>query len=260
LSVPNRFTERAQRVILIAQEEGKRLKHNHVDTEHLLLGLIALGEGVAAQVLANLRVDSRHMRREIEKIVGTGTNVMLLGEISFTPGAKRVLEYAVEEEQQMGHSYVGTEHILLGLIREGDGVAARVLAALGLRHDLVRKEILELLGETPLTIPEERASRVETPPAIAAFLMNPVFSVLLNPHVTGLFSAHRPTRDDLQRNVLLILVEEGTDIVSLSSEFEKMIGGFRLLNIGYKFPGKRPLMWNDGKWQEDPTVDETITF
>ncbi|MFA6315937.1 MAG: ATP-dependent Clp protease ATP-binding subunit [Elusimicrobiota bacterium] len=143
----NRFTERAQRVILIAQEEAKRLNHDYVGTEHILLGLIALGEGVAAQVLANLGVDLRRVRAEIEKIVGTGDNVMLLGEIPFTPRAKKVLEYAVEEAQHMGHSYVGTEHLLLGLIREEEGVAARVLENLGLRLEVVREEVLNLLGE-----------------------------------------------------------------------------------------------------------------
>ena len=143
----NRFTERAQRVILIAQEEAKRLNHDYVGTEHILLGLIALGEGVAAQVLSNLGVDLRRVRSEIEKIVGTGDNVMLLGEIPFTPRAKKVLEYAVEEAQHMGHSYVGTEHLLLGLIREEEGVAARVLENLGLRLDVVREEVLNLLGE-----------------------------------------------------------------------------------------------------------------
>ncbi|MBI3291227.1 MAG: ATP-dependent Clp protease ATP-binding subunit [Elusimicrobia bacterium] len=143
----NRFTERAQRVILIAQEEAKRLNHDYVGTEHILLGLIALGEGVAAQVLANLGVDLRRVRAEIEKIVGTGDNVMLLGEIPFTPRAKKVLELAVEEAQNMGHSHVGTEHLLLGLIREEEGVAAQVLENLGGRLDLVREEVISLLGE-----------------------------------------------------------------------------------------------------------------
>src|SRR5262249_18664443 len=143
----NRFTERAQRVILIAQEEAKRLNHDYVGTEHLLLGLIALGEGVAAQVLANLGVDLRRVRAEIEKIVGTGDNVMLLGEIPFTPRAKKVLELAVEEAQNMGHNYVGTEHLLLGLIREEEGVAARVLENIGVRLDVVREEVISLLGE-----------------------------------------------------------------------------------------------------------------
>ena len=99
-----RFTERAQRVILIAQEEAKRLNHDYVGTEHILLGLIALGEGVASQVLASLGIDLRKVRAEIEKIVGLGDNMMLLGEIPFTPRAKKVLEYAVEEAQHMSHS------------------------------------------------------------------------------------------------------------------------------------------------------------
>jgi ATP-dependent Clp protease ATP-binding subunit ClpC len=106
-----------------------------------------LGEGVAAQVVANLGVDLRRVRAEIEKIVGTGDNVMLLGEIPFTPRAKKVLELAVEEAQNMGHNYVGTEHLLLGLIREEEGVAARVMENIGVRLDVVREEVISLLGE-----------------------------------------------------------------------------------------------------------------
>jgi ATP-dependent Clp protease ATP-binding subunit ClpC len=143
-----RFTERAQRVILIAQEEAKRLNHDYVGTEHILLGLIALGEGVAAQVLSNIGVDLRKVRAEIEKIVGIGDNMMLLGEIPFTPRAKKVLEFAVSEASDMKHTYIGTEHILLGLIREEEGVAARVLQNLELKLDAVREEVLNTLGET----------------------------------------------------------------------------------------------------------------
>src|SRR5947209_17621179 len=122
----NRFTERAQRVILIAQEEAKRLNHDYVGTEHILLGLIALGEGVAAQVLSNLGVDLRRVRSEIEKIVGTGDKVALLGEIPFTPRAKKGLDLAADGAQTMVHNYVGTQHLLLGVLREEDGVAAPV--------------------------------------------------------------------------------------------------------------------------------------
>jgi len=143
-----RFTERAQRVILIAQEEAKRLNHDYVGTEHILLGLIALGEGVAAQVLSNIGVDLRKVRAEIEKIVGIGDNMMLLGEIPFTPRAKKVLEFAVSEASDMKHTYIGTEHILLGLIREEEGVAARVLQNLELKLDAVREEVLSTLGES----------------------------------------------------------------------------------------------------------------
>lgn len=148
-------------MILIAQEEAKRLNHDYVGTEHILLGLVALGEGVAAQVLTNLGIDFRRVRAEIEKIVGAGDNVMLLGEIPFTPRAKKVLEYAVEEAQHMGHSYIGTEHILLGLIREEEGVAARVLENLGLKLEVVREEVLNLLGEGEQ--PQQQASQQQAP-------------------------------------------------------------------------------------------------
>jgi len=145
----NRFTERAQRVILVAEEEAKRLNHDYVGTEHILLGMIAIGEGVAAQVLSNLGVDLRMVRQEIEKIVGQGDNVTLLGNIPFTPRAKKVLEFAVEEAVNLGHSHVGTEHLLLGLIREEEGIAAQVMENLGVRIDIVREEINILLGEGP---------------------------------------------------------------------------------------------------------------
>lgn len=144
-----RFSERAQRVILIAQEEAKRLNHDYVGTEHILLGLIALGEGIAWQVLTNLNVDLRRVRNEIENMVGVGDNMMLLGEVPFTPRAKKVLEYAVEEAQHMGHAHIGTEHILMGLIREEEGLAARVLDNLGLKLETVREEIMHILnGDT----------------------------------------------------------------------------------------------------------------
>jgi ATP-dependent Clp protease ATP-binding subunit ClpA len=141
----NRFTERAQRVILIAQEEAKRLNHDYVGTEHVLLGLICLGEGVAANVLANLGIDLRKVRAEVEKIVGVGVGSHD-GEVPFTPRAKKVLEFAVEEANHLGQNYVGTEHLLLGCLREEEGVASRVLQNLGLRLEVVRAETLNTLG------------------------------------------------------------------------------------------------------------------
>jgi len=150
----NRFTDRVQRVIIIAQEEAKRLNHDYVGTEHILLGLVALGEGVAAKVLSNLGVDLRRVRTEVEKLVGTGDNVMLLGEIPFTPRAKKVLELAVEEAQNLGHTYVGTEHLLLGLLREEEGIAARVLENLGVHINEVREEVINLMGEGTGTVGE----------------------------------------------------------------------------------------------------------
>ncbi len=143
----NRFTERAQRAIQLAQEEVKRLNHDYLGTEHLLLGLIDLNEGVASLVLANLDLDLSKIRKEVEKIVGAGDTIMLLGEVPFTPRAKKVLQLAVEESQTMGHSRIGTEHILLGLLREGEGIAAKVLASLGIQLDRVREEIINILSD-----------------------------------------------------------------------------------------------------------------
>ena len=140
-----RFTERARKVVYLAQQEAARLGHNVVGTEHLLLGLVAEGEGVAAKALESLEIGLDRIRNEVEKIISTGeTNPF--GEIPFTPRAKRVLELAVDEGRQMGHNYVGTEHILLGLIREGEGVAAQVLKNLGADLERVRKEVISLLG------------------------------------------------------------------------------------------------------------------
>ncbi|MDD5132386.1 MAG: ATP-dependent Clp protease ATP-binding subunit [bacterium] len=143
----NRFTERAQRAIQLAQEEVKRLNHDYLGTEHLLLGLIDLNEGVASLVLTNLELDLNKIRKEIEKIVGAGDTIMLLGEVPFTPRAKKVLQLAVEESQAMGHSRIGTEHILLGLLREGEGIAAKVLASMGIQLDRVREEIINILSD-----------------------------------------------------------------------------------------------------------------
>jgi len=195
----NRFTERAQRVILIAQEEAKRLNHDYVGTEHLLLGLSALGEGVAAQVLANLGIDLRRLRAEVEKIVGTGDNILLLGEIPFTPQAKKVLEFAVEEAQNLGHNYVGTEHILLGLIRQEEGVAERVLENLGVSLETVREEVINLLGETQPTY---------GPPMAAP----------------GKIRSRTPTLDDFGRDLTQMAKESKLDpIIGRENEIERLI-------------------------------------
>ncbi|MGI6037376.1 MAG: ATP-dependent Clp protease ATP-binding subunit [Limnochordia bacterium] len=140
-----RFTERAQKVIVLSQEEARRLGHNVVGTEHLLLGLIAEGEGVAARALQSGGINLDKVRREVERIIGRGDSGGS-SQIGFTPRAKRVLELAFEEARQLGHSYIGTEHILLGLIREGEGVAAQVLRNLGADIEKARREVVNLLG------------------------------------------------------------------------------------------------------------------
>lgn len=139
-----RFTERARRVVVFAQEEARSLNQNYIGTEHLLLGLIREKEGIAAKALENLEINLEDVRVQVEEIVGKG-NVSLPGHIPFTPRAKKVLEYALREALQLGHNYIGTEHILLGLIREGEGIAAKVLENLGADLESVRREVSELL-------------------------------------------------------------------------------------------------------------------
>ena len=142
-----RFTEKAIKVIMLAQEEARRLGHNFVGTEQILLGLIGEGTGVAAKVLKSMGVNLKDARIEVEKIIGRGSGFVAV-EIPFTPRAKRVLELSLEEARQLGHNYIGTEHLLLGLIREGEGVAARVLENLGVDLAKVRTQVIRMLGET----------------------------------------------------------------------------------------------------------------
>lgn len=145
-----RFTEKAIKVIMLAQEEARRLGHNFVGTEQILLGLIGEGTGVAAKVLKSMGVNLKDARIEVEKIIGRGSGFVAV-EIPFTPRAKRVLELSLEEARQLGHNYIGTEHLLLGLIREGEGVAARVLENLGVDLTKVRTQVIRMLGETSET-------------------------------------------------------------------------------------------------------------
>jgi ATP-dependent Clp protease ATP-binding subunit ClpC len=144
----NRFTERARKVIILSKEEARRFNHDYIGTEHLLLGLIREGEGVAAAVLQKLGLSLEAIRLEIEKLVQPGPTTQILGDIPFTPRAKKVLELAAEEARALGHNYIGTEHMLLGLIREGEGVASQVLLNLGLDLGRVRNEIMNILGSS----------------------------------------------------------------------------------------------------------------
>ncbi|MCL4514590.1 MAG: ATP-dependent Clp protease ATP-binding subunit [Firmicutes bacterium] len=140
-----RFTERAEKVIVLSQEEARRLGHNVVGTEHILLGLVREGEGIAAKALQSLNIRLEDVRAEVEKVIGQG-DAPITGKIGFTPRAKRVMELALDEARQLGHSYIGTEHILLGLIREEEGVAAQVLRNLGADWQKIRAQVAELLG------------------------------------------------------------------------------------------------------------------
>ncbi|MCA9248259.1 MAG: AAA family ATPase, partial [Planctomycetales bacterium] len=141
-----RFTDRARKVMQLANQEAQRFNHEYIGTEHVLLGLIKEGSGVAANVLKNLDVDLRKIRLEVEKLVQSGPEMVTMGKLPQTPRAKKVIEYSMEEARNLNHNYVGTEHILLGLLREQEGVAAQVLMNLGLKLEEVREEVLNLLG------------------------------------------------------------------------------------------------------------------
>ena len=164
-----RFTDRARRAVELAQEEARRLNHNYIGTEHILLGLIREGEGVAARALESLGISLEAVRQQVEKIIGRGQQAPS-GHIPFTPRAKKVLELSLREAKALGHNYIGTEHILLGLIREGSGVAAQVLVKLGADLNRARQQVVELLhgyhgedvtGEGP-PLPDDALTRVDS--------------------------------------------------------------------------------------------------
>jgi ATP-dependent Clp protease ATP-binding subunit ClpC len=154
-----RFTDRARKVMQLANQEAQRFNHEYIGTEHILLGLVKEGSGVAANVLKNLDVDLRKIRLEVEKLVQSGPEMVTMGKLPQTPRAKKVIEYSMEEARNLNHNYVGTEHILLGLLREQEGVAAQVLMNLGLKLEEVREEVLNLLGHGAEGGESERGGR-----------------------------------------------------------------------------------------------------
>src|SRR5688572_8132309 len=141
-----RFTDRARKVMALANQEAQRFNHEYIGTEHILLGLVQEGSGIAAKVLRNLDVDLKKIRLEVEKLIPHGPPTVTMGQLPFTPRAKRVLELAQEEATALGHDYIGTEHLVLGLLKENEGVAAQVLINLGLKLEDVREEVLEVLN------------------------------------------------------------------------------------------------------------------
>jgi len=164
----NRFTERARKVIILAKEEARRFNHDYIGTEHILLGLVREGEGVAAAVLQKMGVSLENIRLEIEKLVQPGPTTQIIGDIPFTPRAKKALELSAEEARSLGHNYIGTEHLLLGLIREGEGIASQVLLNLGMDLNTVRNEVMELLGSALPGLGQNQQIKTKTP-ALDAF-------------------------------------------------------------------------------------------
>jgi ATP-dependent Clp protease ATP-binding subunit ClpC len=142
----DRFTDRARRVVKLAEEEARMLNHNYIGTEHILLGLIREGDGVAARALESLEINLDAVRQQVEQIIGQGQHAPS-GHIPFTPRAKKVLELSLREAVQLGHDHIGTEHILLGLIREGDGVAAQVLVKMGADLNRVREQVIQVISD-----------------------------------------------------------------------------------------------------------------
>ena len=158
----DKFTERAKKVLVLAQEEAQRFNHNYIGTEHLLLGLVREGEGIAAKVLSNLGVELQKVRSAVEFIIGRGDR-MVIGDISLTPRAKKVIELAVEEARRLNHNYIGTEHLLLGLVREGEGIAAGVLESLGVNLEKVRAQVIQVVNQSGTAAPAEGKQQSRTP-------------------------------------------------------------------------------------------------
>jgi ATP-dependent Clp protease ATP-binding subunit ClpA len=243
------FSPRAQQVLTLARKEAERFNHHFVGTEHVLLGLIKLGQGVAVNVLQKMGIDLDSVRMEVERQVGTGPDKKAIGNIPYTPRVKRVLALAAKEAKALTHTYVGTEHILLGLRREGDGVAARVLKSLKVDLDMTRQEILKELD--PNFQLEERISRWEEPISKADELLSrseeailgaeePILN--LNPHAQQALAFARKEADRFNHNfigtehLLLALVrldvsvavtvlkKQGTSLEAIRKEVEKQIG------------------------------------
>src|SRR5215218_6284311 len=161
----DKFTDRARKVLTLAQDEAQRFNHNYIGTEHLLLGLVREGEGVAARVLENMNVELAKVRTAVEFIIGRGDRPVV-GEVGLTPRAKRVIELAIDEARRLGHNYIGTEHLLLGLVREGEGIAAGVLESLGVNLDKVRHEVIRVLSQSTSAGPSTETKRASKTPTV----------------------------------------------------------------------------------------------
>ena len=168
----DRFTQRVRKVLFLARDEAGRMQHDYIGTEHLLLGIIREGEGIAARVLQRLGIDFTQIQQAIEEIVTPQSGTITIGEIPFTPRAKRVLEISIDEARIHSHNYVGTEHLLLALIKEGEGVASRVLNDLGADHERVRREVLKMLGSTDRPKEKEAAAKKRETPVLDQFGRN----------------------------------------------------------------------------------------
>ena len=200
-----RFTDRARKVMALANQEAQRFNHEYIGTEHILLGLVKEGSGVGATVLKNLEVDIKKLRLEVEKLVKSGPDMVTMGKLPQTPRAKKVIEYAIEEARSLNHNYVGTEHILLGLLRESEGIAAQVLMNLGLKLEDVRQEVLNLLG-----------AGVDEGPAALGMKMTPA--------IGRKAKSKTPALDSFGRDLTLLAESNELDpVIGRKREIERLI-------------------------------------
>jgi len=203
-----RFTDRARKVMALANQEAQRFNHEYIGTEHILLGLVKEGSGVGATVLKNLEVDIKKLRLEIEKLVKSGPDMGTMGKLPHTPRAKKVIEYAIEEARSLNHNYVGTEHLLLGLLRETEGIAAQVMMNLGLRLEDVRQEVLNLLG-----------AGVDTNEPAAGLDMK-----MGGPAMAGKPKSKTPALDSFGRDLTQLAVDGELDpVIGRKREIERLI-------------------------------------
>ncbi|HUT31540.1 MAG TPA: ATP-dependent Clp protease ATP-binding subunit [Sedimentisphaerales bacterium] len=201
-----RFTDRARKVMALANQEAQRFNHEYIGTEHILLGLVKEGSGVGATVLKNLDVDIKKLRLEVEKLVKSGPDMVTMGKLPQTPRAKKVIEYAIEEARSLNHNYVGTEHILLGLLRESEGIAAQVLMNLGLKLEDVRQEVLNLLG-----------AGVDSEPGAFGLKMG-------GPAVARRPKSKTPALDSFGRDLTQLAVDGELDpVIGRKNEIERLI-------------------------------------
>jgi ATP-dependent Clp protease ATP-binding subunit ClpC len=206
----DRFTDRAKKVMSYARQEAQKFNHEYIGTEHVLLGLVQEGSGVAANVLKNMSIDLEKIRHEVEKIVKTGPSMVTMGQLPFTPRAKKVLELSMEEASQLGHNYIGTEHLLLGLIKESEGIAAQVLMNLGVKLEEVREEVLEFLGADSSSHEEE--SEQESAPGTGS------------PQQGGNAKSKTPALDSFGRDLTDLAREGKLDpVIGRQNEIERVI-------------------------------------
>ncbi|CAN5697108.1 ATP-dependent Clp protease ATP-binding subunit [soil metagenome] len=219
-----RFTDRARKVMALANQEAQRFNHEYIGTEHILLGLVKEGSGVGANVLKNLDIDLRKVRLEVEKLVRPGPEMVTMGKLPQTPRAKKVIEFAIEEARNLNHNYVGTEHLLLGLLREHDGVAAQVLMNLGLKLDQVREEVLNLLGAGTESDDGGSAPSAGTPRESSSSSSRPESSSSEGGSAARTTKSKTPALDSFGRDLTELARESTLDpVIGRANEIERLV-------------------------------------